>query len=375
MSQPATAARLSFELAREQSSSRLPSLAAGIIRGGSLVWSDAVGSTGHGAEDLPADAGTQYRVGSITKTFVAVQIMRLRDAGQLDLDDPLDRHVPGTEFGQVTIAQLLLHASGVQAETNGPWWERTPGTDWSDLAGTFRLRHRPGRRFHYSNVGFAVLGEVIAQLCGRAWDEVVRTELLAPLGMNRTTTRPVPPRAYGLAVHPFADLTMPEPEHDARALAPAGQLWSTVADLARWAAFLAGDTAGLLSRDSLAEMFQPLILNDTPGEPWTAAHGLGVQLWNTDGRRYVGHGGSMPGFLAFIRVDIESGDGVVGLTNTTTGLSHGFAASLLDTLTAAEPLRPQPWQPQPTPSEVVELLATGTGDPPCSNCVPSPTAG
>lgn len=356
MIQPATAARLSLELAREQSSSRLPSLAAGIVRAGGLVWSDAVGSTGGRTEDEPVDAGTQYRIGSITKTFVAVAVMRLRDEGRLGLDDPLGRHVPDTELGHVTIAQLLSHASGVQAETDGPWWERTPGADWSDLAGTFRPRHRPGRRFHYSNVGFAMLGEVIARLRGRAWDEVIRAELHRPLGMTRTTSRPVPPRARGLAVHPFADLTLPEPEHDARAMAPAGQFWSTVTDLSRWATFLAGDTADLLSADTLAEMIQPLVVDDTPGDPWTAAYGLGVQLWNIDGRRYLGHGGSMPGFLAFLRVDTDSGDGVVGFTNTTTGLSRGFGSLLLDTFTAAEPIPPEPWQPQPTPAEVLELL-------------------
>ncbi len=81
-------------------------------------------------------------------------------------------------------------------------------------------------------------------------------------------------------------------------MAPAGQLWTTVEDLARWATFLGGDTAGLLSADTLAEMCEPHHVVDEPGQPWTGAHGLGWQVWNVDGVRYAGHGGSMPGFLA-----------------------------------------------------------------------------
>ncbi len=118
-------------------------------------------------------------------------------------------------------------------------------------------------------------------------------------------------------MHPFADVLMPEPEHDAGAMAPAGQLWSTVRDLARWAAFLGGDTAGLLATDTLAEMVEPHHVVDEPGQPWTTAHGLGWQVWNVGGIRYAGHGGSMPGFLAALRVRLDSGDGVVTMRNAT----------------------------------------------------------
>ena len=108
-------------------------------------------------------------------------------------------------------------------------------------------------------------------------------------------------------MHPFADLLLPEPEHDAGAMAPAGQLWTTVTDLARWATFLGGETAGLLSDETLAEMVEPHHVVDDPGQPWLAAHGLGVQVWNVGGARFTGHGGSMPGFLAGIRVRLDAG--------------------------------------------------------------------
>nr|WP_053204556.1 serine hydrolase domain-containing protein [Jiangella muralis] len=356
MIRPSTATDLARLVAEEQAGSRLPSVAAGIVRDGELVWSAARGSIDGREGGRDADEHTQYRMGSITKTFVAVAVMRLRDEGRLDLTDPLDKHLPDTTIGDVTIAQLLSHGAGVQAETDGPWWERTAGGPWRSLSSQLGRRHPAGERFHYTNVGFGVLGELVGRLHGRSWSKVIAEELLEPLGMDRTTSRPVAPHAHGLAVHPFADVVLAEPEHDGGAMAPAGQLWTTVRDLARWAAFLGGRTDGLLSAGTLAEMCRPLVVVDVPGAPWTDAHGLGVQLWNDDGRRFTGHGGSMPGFLAEVRVDVETGDGVVVLTNTTTGLSRDFGSGLLDTFAAAEPRTPPVWRVGAVPPELFELV-------------------
>lgn len=356
MLKPATCDRLSHRLAREQAESRLPSIAAGVVRNGQLAWAGARGTV-DGRDGQRADADTQYRIGSITKTFVAVAIMRLRDEGLLDLDDNLDDHVPGTTFGHVTIAQLLSHSTGLQAETHGPWWERTPGGDWDDLAESEPvLRLRAGQRLHYSNVGYGVLGELVARKRGQSWANVVQTELLKPLGMSRTTTRPVAPCAQGLAVHPFANVLLPEPEHDAGALAPAGQLWSTTNDLAKWAALIGGDTGDVLSSDTLAEMWQPRAMVDVPDAPWTTAWGLGLQVWNTDGRRSTGHGGSMPGFQAILKVNIDSGDGLVAFTNSTTGPSATFSTAMLQELVDAEPPTPAEWRAVSLPDEVFELV-------------------
>jgi CubicO group peptidase (beta-lactamase class C family) len=348
--EPSTARHLSLLLATEQRTSRLPSVAAGVVRDGSLAWSDAVGTLDGRGDGVAADVDTQYRMGSITKTFVAVAVLHLRDRGRLDLLDRFEEHVPGTAFGDVTIAQLLSHGAGVQAETDGPWWERTAGVSWDELsAAPVRQRFRAGRRFHYTNVGFAALGELVARAHGADWFEVVRRDILEPLGMTRTTTRPTGKAAQGLAVHPFADVLLPEPEHDARAMAPAGQLWSTVEDLGRWAAFAGGDTGDVLAVDTLEEMLEPHTLVDNPGQPWTGAHGLGWQLWNLDGRRYAGHGGSMPGFLAGLRADVESGDGVVVLANTTAGM-RPVGSDLLAAFVQREPRMPKAWHASGDPA-------------------------
>ncbi len=356
--EPGTARHLHHLLATEQRRGRLPSVAAGIVRDGELVWGEAIGTLNGRADGEPADTDTQYRIGSITKTFIGVEVMRLRDEGRLRLEDTFDEHVPGSRFGHATIAQLLSHGAGVQAETNGPWWERTPGGDWDELVGSpVGQRFRAGRRFHYTNVGYGALGELIARKRGMGWSDAIRIGLLEPLGMTRTTTRPAGRAAQGLAVHPFADVLLTEPEHDAGAMAPAGQLWSTVDDLAKWAALLGGDTGNLLSADTLEEMLEPHTLADLPGQPWTGAHGLGWQVWNVDGRRYAGHGGSMPGFLAGLRVDLETGDGVVVFANTTAGLAPTLATELLTAYAEREPKPVEPWH---AAGDVSLIELTGT---------------
>jgi CubicO group peptidase (beta-lactamase class C family) len=362
-----TAEALQARLAREQSEHRLPSVVAGLIRGGELVWSGGAGS-------LPAEpASVQYRCGSITKTFVAVQVMRLRDEGRLALTDPLERHLPGA-FDGVTIDQLLSHSAGLRAETAGPWWERTAGGDFDDLAAASlhpadltassdpaRLT-RPGHRFHYSNIGFGILGEVVARLRGMPWAQALQEDVLDPLGLTRTTLRPQSPSAIGYAVHPYADVLLTEPEHDAGAMAPAGQLWTTVSDLARWTAFLrdgsAPDGAGsaVLAKSTLAEMREPQALDDRRGEPWTGAHGLGLQVWNAGGTRSFGHGGSMPGFLAIIRMAPESGEGAVVMANATSGLRPGISEDLSRILAEHEPLPVVAWTPAGPPQDTFPAL-------------------
>jgi CubicO group peptidase (beta-lactamase class C family) len=355
---------LDARLARDQATERLPSVAAGLARDGELVWTGGRGR----AEGRAPDANTQYRAGSITKTFVAVTVLALRDAGQLSLSDQLSDHLPVAEIGgsadvaAVTIGQLLSQSSGLRAETAGPWWERTPGISLPELAeaslGSDAARFRRGQRFHYSNVGYALLGAMVAGKHGKPWHEVVADEILAPLQMNRTTTRPQQPYARGYAVHPYADVLLPEPEHDAQAMGPAGQLWTTVTDLASFARFLAGDDAGIISPDTLAEMREPIVIVDGTGQAWTQAYGLGQQLWNSsDGVHFYGHTGSMPGFLAMLRItDAPGADTVLMVCNSTTGFSPSLSSDLLKILAEQEPYLPAEWRPAQVDAELLELV-------------------
>ena len=124
-----------------------------------------------GAGDVPGPpADTQYRIGSITKTLVAVLVMRARDEGLLALDDPIGRFVPETGYADATVGSLLAHVSGLQSEPVGSWWERSPGVGAGCPAArptTAAARVAgPGEYYHYSNLGFALLGEAVARLRG-----------------------------------------------------------------------------------------------------------------------------------------------------------------------------------------------------------------
>src|SRR3954451_13905495 len=124
---PATARTLLARTARAQRDGRAPSLVAGVVRDGGLAW-----SAGRGAVPEPA-TDVQYRLGSISKTVTAVVVMRLRDEGRLGLDDPLERHLPGTPLGQRAVRQVLSHLAGAAGEGAGGWWERTPGGSLDEL--------------------------------------------------------------------------------------------------------------------------------------------------------------------------------------------------------------------------------------------------
>ncbi len=124
--------QLEDRLAQEQAEARLPSLVAGLARDGILLWWGAQGSGGL-ADGKPASVSTQYRIGSISKTFTAVMVMRLRDEDELGLNDMVGQHLPELSDLPVTLGQLLSHTSGLRAEPRGPWWERTPGVPFADL--------------------------------------------------------------------------------------------------------------------------------------------------------------------------------------------------------------------------------------------------
>jgi CubicO group peptidase (beta-lactamase class C family) len=344
---PSTARVLLARTARVQRDGRAPSLLAGVVRDGGLAWSVGLG-------DVPdPHTDVQYRLGSISKTVTAVVVMRLRDEGRLHLDDPLERHLPGTPLGDRTIGQLLSHLAGASAESPGGWWERTPGGSLDELGvSETDVVLGAARRFHYSNLCYGLLGELVAQARGTTWFDAVRTEVLEPLGMSRTTPRPSGAAAQGMAVHPWADVVLAEPEHDAGVMAAAGQLWATLIDLGRFAAFLLGDTGDVLSAATLEEMGEPAGV-DSSAPSWSA-YGLGLQVIRMDGRTLTGHGGSMPGFLAGVFVDREEQTGSVSLTNTTTG-PEPIVFGLLADLRAHEPRVVEAWRPSPAPVDLSSL--------------------
>lgn len=340
---PEIARRVSEIAARAQSAGRVPSVALAIVRDRELLH-----FAGAGAHPSP-DPDTQYRLGSITKTLTATMVMQLRDEGLLALDDQLYRHLPGTPLGAITLRQLLGHVSGLQREPDGPWWERATGGDADRLVAGLtpdKLAGPPYRAFHYSNLGYGLLGAVLQRLTGQSWADLVGKRVLDPLDMTRTTYSPAEPYARGFVVDQANGTLHEEPRLDAGAMAPAGQLWSTVTDLAKWAAHLADPVPEVLARETVDEMCTPVVITDL--ESWTGGYGLGPQLYRAGERVFVGHGGSMPGYVAHLSVHRRSRIGVIAFANAygLTGTSiRAIGLEALTTVLDAEPVAHVPWLP------------------------------
>ena len=352
-----TARRLQALVAKEQSSARLPSLVAGVVRDGALIWSGSHGS--HTGSKPPPSSDTQYRIGSITKTMTAVLIMQLRDEDKLDLGDRVDVHLPGIGYGDRTIRTLLSHTSGMQSEPVGSWWERSPGRTFDELAAAIDDSQGPfpvGHTFHYTNLAFGLLGEIVARLRGSTWWDQVDQRILQPLAMHRTSYLSQPPAATGYSVHQFAGTLSEEPSPHTGAMAPAGQVWSTVEDLARYASFLVSGHDDVLSSATLDEMTIPQ--SGTLAGGLSSGFGLGLHLVADGSRTLVGHTGSMPGFLAGFFVDRVRRSGAMCLANGTSGLRcQGLPIDLLGTLEELEPTIERAWAPtQHLPVTVAEIL-------------------
>ncbi|WP_171118431.1 MULTISPECIES: serine hydrolase domain-containing protein [Streptomyces] len=342
---PSTRRALLHRLALAQSEGRAPSMVAAVVREGRTVWHGARTSV----DGQVPDENVQYRIGSITKTFTAVLVLRLRDEGRLDLGDRLEKHLPGTSAGEATVAELLAHTSGLAAESPAPWWERSPGSlrpELADVLGERPFLHPAGRRFHYSNPGYTLLGALVERLRGAPWEDVLRREVLEPLALDRTSARPSAPHAGGWAVHPWADVLLPEPAEDLGRMAPAGQLWSTTGDLARFAVFLAQGDERVLSAQTVREMRAPAAPAEAADVADGVTYGLGLQIQHRDGRLLVGHSGSLPGFLANLTLSVADDVAAVVLANCTSGpLLSTVGADLVRIVAEAEPRIPEPWRP------------------------------
>jgi len=267
---------------------------------------------------------TLFEIGSIGKTFTAVAMLQLVDEGRIDLEAAVDRYLPWFAVPQpagqrtITIGQLLSHTAGIVAGVDG-----TPEAAfqvWSlrDLP-TFSA---PGERFHYSNVGYKALGLVLEAVDGQPYREVVRARVLDPLDMSATEPAITHDIRARLAVG-YEYLHDDRIGYPGAPLAPAtwletetadGSIASTAADMCAFVRLLLGEGEGpggrLLSEKAFAQM-----TTGNACEEETDAYGYGLMIRELDGRRYIGHGGGMVGYLAGLQADPESGLGAVVLQN------------------------------------------------------------
>ncbi len=358
MSAPETlAAELDRILAAAQAERRLPSVSAAAVRDGELVWRRAVGlaDVERGEQATPEHA---YRIGSITKTFTAVCVMQLRDAGRVELDAPLREYVPEAAPG-ATVRQALAHLSGLQREPPGEIWETLRPPSREELLASLPAAEQvlaAGERWHYSNLAFALLGELVARLHGAPFRDVLHERVLAPLRLARTSFEPTAPAARGYLVDPYSDAAWPEPDVAMTgSTAALGQLWSTAADLCVWGDFLATGRDDVLARRTLDEMTRVQTMVDHGR--WTLAWGLGIELYRRGERVFAGHGGAMPGFLAGLAVERSERAGAAVLASASTNaraeeLALDLACAVLDALRR----EPAAWRPDGGPPAEVEPL-------------------
>jgi D-alanyl-D-alanine carboxypeptidase len=355
---------------------RLPGVAVGIVRGQELAWARGFGFADIASERAP-DAATLFRCGSITKTFTATAIMQLRDEGRLFLDDPIIRYIPEfksvrVKIGRledVTLRRLLSHHSGLMGEGPASGWDTGifPGIDQmvEDLARA-DVVIGPHRAFKYSNYGYAMLGEVVTRVREMPYVEYVRMHLLKPLGMNSSCFElddsAQAKTAAGYTISFLQDLPSVAIHPHLNGFTAAGQLYSSVADLAKWISLQfrtdasKREGAQVLKGDSLSEMHRPQHVDDS----WNEGYGIAWMATRRGENIFHLHGGGIYGFLTLVMFNKPYKLGAIVLTNSAGHTANAeIAFDILETLIPAvrdSRVIPELAKPAPTPEAHKRLV-------------------
>jgi D-alanyl-D-alanine carboxypeptidase len=269
----------------------------------------------------PVTAATLFQIGSITKSFTALSLMRLADRGIFDPDRPVSEYLPWfsvrSEFGPITGHHLLTHSAGIPSNRDD-----IPSSPYQ----AFALREQrtawaPGERFLYSNVGYQVLSVLLERLDGRPYERILAESIFGPAQME--TARPVitlesrQAQAVGY-IPPFDD----RPHHPSRGLIEAphfpydvgdGSIQATARDLAAYARLILNRGVGPGGRVVTEDAFRRFSTGYV--QDGTARYGYGIRVQEEDGRTLLAHSGGMVGFGAYLVADTAAGIGVVTLVN------------------------------------------------------------
>ncbi len=333
-----------------------PGLVIGVARGGEplVIRGYGVANLEHG---VPVSENTVFRIGSVTKQFTAAAILLLAEEGRLTLDDTLDTYLPDfPRASEVTIRQLLQHTSGIANYTSreGFMADTAPlAHDSARMVAYMAAAPQPydfdpGTGWSYSNSGYMFLDYIAEAAAGQPLADFLQERIFAPLGMDDTQmdseAEIVTGRAQGYDAAPDAPSGFTNAPHLSLSVAAgAGAIRSTARDLLVWThALLSGD---VLSEESLALMLAPARLNDgslassalesPPAALSGMDYGLGIMTGERDSRRFIGHGGSIPGFNASLIHYPDEDVTIVLLVNTIGPATRGapvLAASVFDAL-------------------------------------------
>jgi CubicO group peptidase (beta-lactamase class C family) len=351
----------------------VPGAVWGIVVDGELAHSGAAGYRDIAAK-APADADTVFRIASMTKSFTAASILKLRDEGKLSLDDPAERYVPElqslryptSDSPRITIRHLLSHSEGFPEDN--PWGDRQLAVSDDHfsrmLRGGIPFSNAPGVAYEYSNYGFAILGRIVANVSDRPYEQYVTDAILRPLGMTSTTLHvsKVPRNRLALGYRWEDDRWKEEPMLEHGPFGAMGGMLTTVRDLSRWVAmFLSawpprdGAESAPIRRASLREMQQAWRPSATrvTRDPATGgirlaassyAFGLGVTQ-TCDFKASVAHSGGLPGFGSIMRWLPDYSVGVIAFGNLTYTGWGGTASDAIDALAKTGALQPRVVEP------------------------------
>jgi CubicO group peptidase (beta-lactamase class C family) len=322
-------------------SRHLPGVAIGVVADQELIWSKGFGFADT-ARKVPMTAQTKFRMASHSKLFTATAIMQLREQGKLRLDDPVVQHLPWFKVQPaepddppITLEEVLTHSSGLQREAGSHWTDfNFPTTEQlRALMSNRQAAYPPDVRWKYSNLAYSIAGMVIEAVSGQKWADYVHQHIYQPLGMvNSSVDQNVPGLAIGYgrlmpdstrAVNPFID---------ARGMAAATGITSTVEDMAKFASaqFRKGRMGGrnILSTGSLRDMHRIRMLESN----WTQGNAIGFAVRRERDKVYVSHGGSYPGYQTNTLLQLDGKVAVIVLTNADDANPGGIATQLMNTV-------------------------------------------
>lgn len=350
----------------------VPGIAYGVIIDGKLAHAGTAGLRDI-ESNAPVDSTSVFRIASMTKSFTALSILKLRDDGMLSLDDPAERYVPElralsyptTDSPRLTIRHLLSHSEGFPEDN--PWGDQQLNRTDDEMAAMMRsgipFSNPPGIAYEYSNYGFAILGRIVARVSGQPYATYLREKILEPLGMHSTTMEAAQVPASRLARgYRWEDerwkLEPPLPDGSFGAM---GGMLTSIDDLARWVGFLMGawpprsdPDVGPVSRASVREMQQlwrirPARVTHTGGRDvlTVLGYGYGLRISQTCDFDYVvAHSGGLPGYGSQMRWLPNYGIGIIALGNLTYTSWDGPIANALTALARTGALQPR----EPAPS-------------------------
>ncbi len=319
----------------------LPGVVVGVVADQELVWAQGFGYADVDA-NLPMARDTRFRMASHSKLFTATAIMQLREQGKIQLDDPVSEYLPWFDVQSadpddppITIEQLLTHSSGLPREAGAHWttWDFPTREQLRMLIPQRQAAYSPEVRWKYSNLAYTIAGMVVEEVSGEPWAEYLGNHIFGPLGMTSSSVdREVTGMATGYGSRTPDGSREVVPFVDARGMAAATGLTSTVEDMARFvsAQFRKGPRGGerILSTASLREMHRVRMLEST----WTRGQGIGFSVRRVDDKLFVGHGGGYPGYTTNTTIQLDSRVGVIVLTNTNDSNPSDIARQLMSTV-------------------------------------------